>query len=172
MLKLLAFQTGNLVSIHELSNSLGIHREAVLNYIDPLEKAFVIFRLRGFSHNLRKEVVKMDKIYFYDIGIRNALIENFSSVHSRNDIGQLWENFLIAERRKKMEYQRLYANIYFWRTYSGAELDYLEERGGHLFGYGFKWRYGPKKAPSTWLETYDNASYQLINRDNFLEFVL
>lgn len=172
LLKLLAFQTGNLVSIHELSNSLGIHREAVLNYIDLLEKAFVIFRLSGFSHNLRKEVVKMDKIYFYDIGIRNALIENFSSVHSRNDIGQLWENFLIAERRKKMEYQRLYANIYFWRTYSGAELDYLEERGGHLFGYEFKWRSGPKKAPSTWLKTYDNASYQLINRDNFLEFVL
>lgn len=172
LLKLLAFQTGSLVSIHELSNSLGIHRDAVLNYIDLLEKAFVIFRLGGFSHNLRKEVVKMDKIFFYDLGIRNALIENFTPIHSRNDIGQLWENFLIAERRKKMEYQRLYANTYFWRTYTGAELDYLEERGGRLFGYEFKWKSVRKKAPSTWLATYDNALYQLINRDNFLEFVL
>ncbi len=172
LLKLLAFQTGNLVSIHELSNSLGIHRDAVLNYIDLLEKAFVIFRLGGFSYNLRKEVVKMDKIFFYDLGIRNALIENFAPVHSRNDIGQLWENFLIAERRKKMEYQRLYANTYFWRTYSGAELDYLEERGGQLFGFEFKWKSARGKAPAAWLETYDNASYQLVNRDNFLEFVL
>lgn len=172
LLKLLAFQTGNLVSIHELSNSLGIHRDAVLNYIDLLEKAFVIFRLGGFSRNLRKEVVKMDKIFFYDLGIRNALIENFTPIHSRNDIGQLWENFLIAERRKKMEYQRLYANTYFWRTYSGAELDYLEERGGQLFGFEFKWKSARRKAPAAWLETYDNASYQLVNRDNFLEFVL
>jgi predicted AAA+ superfamily ATPase len=172
LLKLLAFQTGSLVSIHELSNSLRIHRDAILNYIGLLEKAFVIFRLGAFSRNLRKEVVKMDKIFFYDLGIRNSLIENFTSLHLRNDAGQIWENFLIAERQKRMEYQRLYANTYFWRTYSGAELDYVEERGGRLFGYEFKWKSTRSKTPSTWLETYDNASFELINRENFLEFVL
>lgn len=172
LLKLLAYQIGNLVSIHELSNSLQIHRDAVLNYLDLLEKSFVIFRLGGFSRNLRKEVVKMDKIYFYDLGIRNALIENFSPLSSRKDIGQLWESFLIAERMKKNEYQKLYSNTYFWRTHTGAELDFVEEREGQLRGFEFKWKEAKSRAPGSWLETYDNASYQLVHRDNFLEFVL
>lgn len=172
LLKLLAYQVGNLVSIHELSNSLQIHRDAVLNYLDLLEKSFVIFRLGGFSRNLRKEVVKMDKIYFYDLGIRNALIENFSPLSSRTDTGQLWENFLIAERIKKIEYQKLYGNTYFWRTHTGAELDFVEERDGRLHGFEFKWKVAKSRAPTSWLETYDNASYQLVHRDNFLEFVL
>ncbi|MDV7401396.1 DUF4143 domain-containing protein, partial [Arthrospira platensis SPKY1] len=120
--------TGNLISVHELSNALQIHRDAVLNYLDLLQKAFVIFRIGGFSRNLRKEVVKMDKVYFYDLGVRNALIENFAPLSARSDTGQLWENFLIAERIKKMEYQGLHGNLYFWRTYTGAELDLVEER--------------------------------------------
>lgn len=172
LLKLLAYQIGSLVSIHELSNSLQIHRDAILNYIDLLEKTFVIFRLKGFSRNLRKEVVKMDKIYFYDLGIRNALIGNFTPLLSRRDTGQLWENFLIAERLKKLEYQQLYADSYFWRTYSGAELDYLEETSGQLLGYEFKWGSKRGRVPVTWLETYEQASYHLVNRDNFQEFVL
>lgn len=172
LLKLLAWQTGNLISVNELSNALQIHRDAVLNYLDLLQKAFVIFRIGGFSRNLRKEVVKMDKVYFYDLGVRNALIENFSPLSSRTDTGQLWENFLLTERIKKMEYQRLHGSLYFWRTYSGAELDLVEERDGRLHGFEFKWKSAKGKAPSSWLETYDTASYQLINRENFLEFVL
>lgn len=172
LLKLLAFQVGSQVSLHELGKSLEMSHETVNNYIDLLEKGFIIFRLGGFSRNLRKEVTKMTKIFFYDTGIRNMLIENFNPLDLRQDTGALWENFLVAERRKKLEYQRMYGSTYFWRTYSGAELDYVEERDGQLFGYEFKWKASKAKAPATWLETYGNASYQLVNRDNFLEFVL
>jgi predicted AAA+ superfamily ATPase len=114
----------------------------------------------------------MNKIYFFDLGIRNALIENYNDLTHRQDTGALWENFMIAERRKKMEYQRLYGNAYFWRTYSGAELDYVEERDGRLFGYEFKWTASKAKPPSLWLDTYKHADYQLMNRDNFGDFVL
>ncbi len=114
----------------------------------------------------------MDKIYFHDLGIRNALIENFNQLSFRQDTGQLWENFLLSERRKKMEYQRIYGSVYFWRTYSGAELDYVEERDGQLLGYEFKWKPQKRNAPATWLGTYSNSSYQLINRDNFTTFIL
>ncbi len=172
LLKLLAFQIGSEVSIHELAISLQVNRETVINYIDLLEKAFVIFKLSGFSRNLRKEVTSMDKIYFYDLGVRNALIENFNPLDSREDTGSMWENFLLVERRKKMEYERIFANIYFWRTYSGAELDYIEERDGNLYGFEFKWKPKKGKAPATWLETYQNASYQLINRESFTSFIL
>lgn len=172
LLKLLAFQTGSLVSLHELGKSLEMSHETVSHYIDLLEKGFIVFRLTGFNRNLRKEVNKMNKIYFYDTGIRNMLIENFNPLDLRHDTGALWENFLLVERLKKSEYQRLYSNKYFWRTYSGAELDYIEEREGRLFGFEFKWKKSKSKAPDTWLETYDNATYQRVNRDNFLDFVL
>ena len=171
LLRLLAFQIGNLVSIHELAITLQINRETVINYIDLLEKAFVIFRLSSFSRNLRKEIATMDKIYFYDLGIRNVLVENFNSIKIRQDVGQLWENFLLSERIKKMEYQRDYANRYFWRTHSGAELDYVEEKEGKLFGYEFKWKPKRVRTPKTWIETYDNASFKSINQENFMEFI-
>ena len=172
LLKLLAYQLGNLVSIHELATSLQINRETVINYIDLLEKAFVIFQLGSFQRNLRKEVTTMNKIYFFDTGVRNAIIENFSPVHLRNDVGALWENFLISERLKKSEYDGLYANRYFWCTHSGAELDYVEERNGKLIGYEFKWKSKSSRTPKTWLETYDNAEWHVLNRDNFYDFVL
>lgn len=172
LLKLLAFQIGNLVSIHELAITLQINRETVINYLDLLEKAFVVFRLPGFSRNLRKEVSSMDKIYFYDLGIRNALIENYNEVSLRQDRGALWENFLLVERLKKAEYEKIYANRYFWRTHSGPELDYIEERDGQLYGYEFKWSSKKARKPKTWLETYPNASFQLINRDNFAGFIV
>jgi len=171
LLKLLAFQIGNLISINELSNALQINRDTVIHYIELLEKAFVVFRLSGFSRNLRKEITKMDKIYFYDLGIRNALIENYNAIDIRNDTGQLWENFIMVERIKQMEYQQIYANQYFWRTHSGAELDYVEEMDGSLSGYEFKWKSGKGRISKTWLETYDNASAQIINKDNFVEFI-
>ncbi|MCC7464911.1 MAG: ATP-binding protein [Saprospiraceae bacterium] len=171
ILKMLAWQAGNLISINELANTLQINRDAVNNYIDLLEKAFVIFRLSGFSRNLRKEMVKMDKIYFYDLGVRNALIENYQPPATRQDIGQLWENFLMVERLKTSAYHFHHANRYFWRTQTGAELDYVEEYGGRLHGYEFKWGAKIARAPGTWTETYKEATYKCINTDNFMDFV-
>ncbi|MDX2283484.1 MAG: ATP-binding protein [Bacteroidia bacterium] len=171
LLKLLAWQTGSLVSVNELANALQISRDAVQHYLDLLEKSFVIFRLGGFSRNLRKEMTKMSKIYFYDLGVRNALIENFSSLSARTDAGQLWENFLIVERLKTSGYHFHYANRYFWRTQTGAELDYVEDFGGRLHGYEFKWGAKAAHAPAAWTEAYPDAAFQCINRSNFMDFV-
>lgn len=171
LLRMLALQVGSLVSLHELGQALEMSHNTVNDYIDILEKGFIIFRLSGFSRNLRKEITKMNKIYFYDLGIRNMLIGNFNALDSRTDVGPMWENFLLAERIKKMAYEPAFANIYFWRTYSGAELDYVEEAGGRLLGYEFKYNPRKTKAPASWLETYENASFQLVNRENFLDFV-
>ncbi len=172
LVRLLAYQIGATVSLNELGRQLEMSKETVARYIDLLEKAFIVFRLSGYSRNLRKEVVKMDKVYFYDLGVRNAVIDNFNALNARNDIGQMWENFLVAERMKHNAYRRHFANRYFWRTYTGAELDYLEESGGQLMGYEFKWAAKIAKAPKSWIETYPEASFQCINRENYLEFGL
>lgn len=171
ILKIIAFQIGSEVSIYEISRTIGIDDTTVARYIDLLEKSFVLFRLGGFNRNLRKEVSKMDKIYFYDLGIRNALIDNFKPLKDRNDVGALWENFLIAERFKYTEYTDKFLSRYFWRTHSGAEIDYVEESNGELAGYEFKWGSKKKSAPQTWLNTYSNASYTLLNRENYLTFI-
>ncbi|MBL7780092.1 MAG: ATP-binding protein [Saprospiraceae bacterium] len=172
LLKLLAFQVGSPVSLHEIGQSLEMSHETVSQYIDLLEKGFILFRLSGFSRNLRKEVSKMNKVYFCDLGIRNCLIENFNPLDLRTDIGPLWENFLVVERRKKVAYQRLYGNAYYWRTYSGAELDYVEERDGRLSGFEFKWKNNKTRPPATWLDTYPESSFEVVDRDNFLDFVV
>ncbi len=171
LLKLLAFQAGSLVSVHELAKSLELSHETINNYIDLLEKGFIIFRLGGFSRNLRKEISKMNKIYFFDNGIRNMLIDNFNSLEFRQDTGALWENFLVSERMKKKAYDHIYGDSWFWRTYTGAEVDYLEERDGKLPGFEFKWKASKTRAPKSWLETYPEATWQLINRENFIDFV-
>lgn len=172
LLQLLAFQAGSEVSLNEIANSLDINRATVENYIDLLEKAFVIFRLSAFSRNLRKEINKMDKIYFYDLGVRNALINNFNSIDIRNDNGALWENFLVVERLKNNNYQNRFAQSYFWRTYTGAELDYIEEQNGQLSGFEFKFSKKVNKAPKSWQENYVDASFQCINRSNYWDFIL
>lgn len=172
LLRLLAYQVGSEVSIHELSNTLSIQRDHVVHYIDLLEKAFVIFRLSGFSRNLRKEITRHDKIYFWDMGVRNSLIENFSPLNFRSDAGHLWENFLIVERIKNQSYRQKYSNRYFWRTYTGAELDYIEEQDGKLYGFEFKFSNKTAKPPQAWLETYPNASFQTVNREGYLDFLL
>jgi uncharacterized protein len=172
LVTLLAYQVGAEVSLNELSNKLGIARETVNNYIDLLEKTFVVFRLRSFSRNLRKEVVQHPKIYFYDLGIRNALIENFNPLQSRNDVGQLWENFLLIERIKTQLYHAESANRYFWRTYTGTELDYVEERNGQINGFEFKFGTRKANAPKIWLDTYETATFQFINQENYLDFLL
>ena len=171
LLKLLAFQVGSEVSCTELGGRLRLNQKTVRRYLDLLEKSFVLFRLDGFSRNLRKEVSKMSKYYFYDLGIRNALISNFNDLDTRNDVGQLWENFMVLERIKRNAYSGVSANYYFWRTYDQKEVDFIEERGGRLHGYEFKWRDNRKKPPREWLETYADATYEVITPDSYLHFV-
>lgn len=172
LLKLLAFQIGSEVSTKELADKLGLDAKTVKRYLDLLEKSFVILQLTGFSRNLRNEVTKMSKYYFYDLGIRNALIANFNTVDLRNDVGHLWENFAIMERIKANFYNGVYANYYFWRTYEQKEIDFIEERGGNLYGYEFKWTEDKVKAPKEWLETYTNASYAVITSTTYDDFLL
>ena len=172
LLSLLALQVGAPVSLNELGNTLQMSKDTVAHYLDLLEKAFVVFRLSGFSRNLRKEVVKMDKVYFYDLGIRNAILNNFSPLAARNDTGALWENFLVVERRKRNAYAPSPALPYYWRTYTGAELDYVEDFDGQLAGFEFKLSKKAPQAPASWVANYPGASYAGINRDNYLDFVL
>ncbi|MFH1454637.1 MAG: ATP-binding protein [Armatimonadota bacterium] len=171
LLRLLAFQIGSEVSLTELGQQLGIDYKTVSRYLDILEKAFVVYNLRGFSRNLRKEIAKKSKYYFYDNGIRNSIIANFNSLELRDDIGKLWENFLFIERIKKQTYKNIYSNNYFWRTWDQKEIDMIEEREGKLFGYEFKWSGKIPKAPKEWLETYSNAEFQVINKENYLDFI-
>lgn len=172
LLKLLAFQIGNLISIHELAINLQVNRDTVINYLDLLEKSFVIFRLRGLSRNLRKEITSMDKIYFFDLGVRNSIIENFNQLNYRTDLGALWENFLIVERIKRNEYHKDFSNTYFWRTHTGAELDYVEEKDGLLSGYEFKWNSRRQAAPKTWTDTYTHSTFKVVDRSNFMDFLI
>lgn len=171
LLRLLAYQIGSEVSLNEIAYTLDLDKETVARYIDLLEKSFVLFRLGGFNRNLRKEVSKMDKIYFYDLGIRNVLIDDFKVIKERNDIGQLWENFLIVERMKYLDYQEKYTSNFFWRTYTGAELDYIEEENSVLGAYEFKWGRKKKNVPASWLESYPNSKFNLINRENYIDFI-
>ena len=171
LLKLLAFQIGHEVSLNELANSLEISKHTISRYLDLLEKVFIIKKVGGFSRNLRNEITKTCRYYFLDNGIRNALINNFNHLGSRDDVGMLWENFMFAERLKRNTYKQLFANYYFWRTYSRQEIDFIEEYGGKLFGYEFTWGKKKKKPPKLWIETYQNASFSVINKDNFLELV-
>ncbi|MFH1553043.1 MAG: ATP-binding protein [Candidatus Omnitrophota bacterium] len=171
LLQLLAFQIGREVSYNELGSQLGMSKNTVDRYLELLEKAFVIFRLGGFSRNLRKEVSKNSRYYFYDVGIRNALINNFNPLSMRDDIGILWENYIIVERLKKQEYLCMQTNNYFWRTYDQKEIDFIEEYGGRLHGYEIKWSDKKTKIPKEWLETYEGSECCIITKDNYLEFI-
>lgn len=173
LLKLLAFQVGNEVSQSELSRSLGVDVKTVGRYLDLLEKAFVLYRLDGFSRNLRSEVTRNSKYYFYDNGIRNAVISQFNKLDQRDDVGALWENFIVMERIKFMAYSGDAANHYFWRTYSQQEVDWVEERGKQLDGYELKWSKNKKlKIPAEWARAYPKATYTVITPDNYQGFVL
>jgi len=172
ILKMIAFQIGQEVSLNEIGNNINLDLRTVEKYLDLLEKVFIIKRVYGFSRNLRKEVTKNCRFYFFDLGIRNAIINNFNQIQDRNDIGMLWENYLFMERLKRNHYKHNYSNIYFWRTYDRKEIDLIEEREGKLFGYEFKWGNKKIKPPKLWLETYGNAEYQVINQENYLDFIL
>ena len=171
LLILIAFQIGKEVSYSELATNLGINKATVERYLDLLEKVFVIINVRGFSRNLRSEVSKTSRYYFYDNGIRNALLNNFNAIYQRSDIGQLWENYLVSERLKCQEYRTIFSHNYFWRTYDQKEIDWLEEREGKLFAYEFKWNEKKVNCPKLFLETYPNSTFECINHANYLEFI-
>ncbi len=172
LLRLIAFQIGKEVSLDELAKQLGISRNTVERYLDLLSKVFVIYKLQGFSRNLRKEVTNSHKWYFFDNGIRNALIANFNTFNLRNDIGELWENYLLSERIKHQQYTGMVVNNYFWRTYQQQEIDWVEERGGEIFAYELKWKTDKKvKIPSAWKEAYPDSKFEVMSSDNYLDWI-
>ncbi len=172
LLEALALQVCSEVSYHELAQTVGVDSATVRRYIDLLEKAFVIFRLRSFSRNLRNELKKSRKIYFYDNGIRNAIINNFQSLELRTDQGALWENFLVSERQKYLHFHEIYTNRYFWRTKQQQEIDYLEDRDGQLHASEFKWNKQAKAHFSpTFLNAYPNSTTLTITPDNYTDWL-
>jgi len=175
LLRLIAYQVGSEVSHNELGTQLGLSKNTVARYLDLLEKSFVLFRLPPYYLNARKAISQKSKYYFYDNGIRNAVIDNFAPLSARQDVGALWENFLIVERLKKQSYTSLSANNFFWRTHDQQEVDWVEERGGRLHGFEFKWH--PKalaknKNKLAWQTNYPtHATFTTINRTNYLDFI-
>lgn len=173
LIQALAFQIGSEVSINELSQLTGLDNHTVDRYIQLLEKSFVIFQLQAFSRNLRNELKKSRKIYFYDNGIRNAVINQFAPFDLRQDVGALWENYLVSERMKKMSYKREYVKSYFWRTFAGQEIDFVEEKDGQIAIFEFKW--SPKVKPKfskSFTNEYLPEVAQVINSENFFDFIL
>lgn len=171
LLRLLAFQIGSEVSLTELGSSLGLNYKTIGKYLDLMEKSFILYNLRGYSRNLRKEITKKSKYYFYDNGVRNAIISNFNPLNLRDDVGKLWENFLVIERLKKQEYHQVFANNFFWRTWDKDEIDWIEEREGKLFGSEFKYSSGKIKGAEKFMAAYPNSEIKIITKDNYLDFV-
>ena len=167
LLKALALQVGSQVSVQELAQMLKVSALTIERYLDLLQKSFIIFKLPSYSSNLRNEIKKSKKYYFYDNGIRNALLNNFNPVSARPDAGALWENFCVVEMLKKAEYEQRFSNLYFWRTYDGAEIDLVEERNGEIFAYEFKWKPGRKaNLPRSFAEKYNVKSFEVVTPEN------
>lgn len=173
LLQALAYQVGSQVSNNELGNLCGLDSKTVEKYLNILEQTYVIFKLNSFSRNLRNELSSSKKIYFYDNGIRNALLSNFNQIEARTDIGALWENFLLSERIKYLNYNNKWVNSWFWRTKDQQEIDYLEETDGKLYAYEFKWKPNANVTfPKIFNTNYPNSIFQVINQDNFDTFLL
>jgi len=173
LLRLIAFQIGGEVSLEELGRQLSMSKNTVEKYLDLLSKVFVLHKVGGFSRNLRKEIAKTSRWYFYDNGLRNLLIANFNPIEVRDDIGKLWENYIVSERLKFQRYNKMIVNNFFWRTYDKQEIDWVEERGGRLYAYEFKWNPKRKaKVPKAWAETYENAEFEVINSENYLDWIV
>ena len=172
LVRALALQIGSEVSYNELSRTVGVDKATVESYIDLLEKCFVVFRLPAYSSNLHSEIKRGRKIYFYDNGIRNALLSNFAPLELRDDVGMLWENMMVSERIKRNSYSRSYAQMYFWRTQQQQEVDLIEEQDGRLTAFEFKWNTKKKaKLPKTFIDNYPNTDFKVISPDNYVEFV-
>lgn len=173
LVQTLAFQVGNEVSFHELGQLCGLDNQTVERYVDLLEKAFIVFRLGSLRRNLRNELKKSRKIYFYDNGLRNAIINNFNPMNLRADTGALWENFLVSERQKRLAYHEISVNRYFWRTHAQQEIDYIEERNGQLHAFEFKWNTTAKaRIPKTFTRAYPDSTGKIITPDNLQDFLL
>lgn len=172
LLRMIAFRIGSEISIESLGNDLQIGKNTVDKYLDLLSKVFIIHKVTGFSRNLDNEITKKSKWYFFDNGIRNALINNFNSMNLRNDHGQLWENYMISERLKFQEYSKQHAENYFWRTHTKQEIDWIEDKNGQLLATEFKWNQNKKsKVPASWAKGYPEAEYQVIDHENYLDFI-
>ena len=172
LLQLLAYQVGNEVSLEELGKQLGLSKNTVERYLDLLSKVFVIYKRSGYSKNLRKEIVKSHRWYFFDNGIRNAIINNYSPIVTRQDIGQLWENYVLSERMKHNEYSNNNVNSFFWRTYDQQEIDVIEEKNGSINAFEIKWKQDKIKTPVAFKKAYPDADFALINQNNYLNWVV
>lgn len=170
LLQLLALQIGQEVSVHELAVKLQCSRDTIINYLDILEKSFIIVRLRAYSRNQRNEIGKKQKIYFMDLGIRNSLVSRYQPINLRDDVGALWENFCVVERLKKLQVENISCQIYFWRNLAQREVDYVEEFNDSLNGYEFKWNKDKFIAPKDFLR-YKNSRVVLVNRKNYMDFL-
>ncbi len=171
LLRLIAFQIGEQVSYHELGKQLGISKNTVERYLELLAQVFILHKVEGFSRNLKKEITKSARWYFLDNGLLNAVISNFNALEARNDAGQLWENYMIAERLKVQEYKKMRSNNHFWKTYDQQEIDWVEERDGKLFGYDFKWSPKKFKTPPQWAKAYPEAYFEVVHPDNYFDFL-
>ena len=167
ILEALALQLGQEVSYNELSSLIGISKQTVENYIELFEKAFIVFKVTPYSRNLRKEIGKLRKIYFFDLGIRNYLIDSLKPLSIRNDVGPLWENFVVAEKKKESNFIGNTNKLYFWRTYDGQELDLLVEKDGKIDGFEIKWSKDKFRVPKAFGETYPNVKVSLVNKENY-----
>lgn len=174
LLKALALQIGNQVSYNEIGNLIGLDSKTVERYVDVLEKTYIVFRLNSFSRNLRNELKTVRKVYFWDMGIRNAVVGNLAQVENRADVGNLWENFVIAERLKQNMYKNSFAQSWFWRTRQQSEIDYIEEEDGHLLAFEFKWneRKGNVKCPDAFSKSYPEAMFKVVTPKNIEEFLI
>lgn len=171
LLRLIAFQIGHDVSYAELATNLNTHPNTVRRYLELLEKTFVIFPVMGFSRNLRKEYTKTPRYYFWDNGVRNVVISNFNALNLRDDVGNLWENYCVSERRKRNARFHVSANYFYWRTYDQKEIDSIEERDGELYGYEMKWGKTKAKAPKEFLTAYAGSTFSVIHKENYLDFI-
>ncbi len=171
LLRLIAFQIGKEVSLDELAKQLQISRNTVEKYLDLCTKVFILKKIGAFSSNLRKEITKSSRWYFWDLGVRNALINDFRPLALRNDKGELWENYLISERLKFLKYNKKIVETYFWRTYDQQEIDWLEHENGQIASYEFKWNENKARIPKAFATTYPEATFSIINKDNYLPFI-
>ena len=171
LLKLIAFQVGKEVSLLELSKQLEISKNTVKKYLDLLEKVYVLKQIKGFSKNLRKEITKSSRWYFWDNGIRNAVIGDFKNLSFRNDVGELWENYLMMERLKKNKYGRNYKETYFWRTYDQQEIDCIEVKNQEIEAFEFKWGNKKAKIPKAFADAYPESKFTVISKENYLDFI-
>lgn len=170
LLKMLAFRIGKEISIEGIGNALGMGKNTVASYLDLLQKVFIVYNIKGFTRNLDNEITKTSRYYFYDNGIRNAIINNFNSLSQRDDVGALWENFMFMERMKFQNYKNHHTTNYFWRTYTQQEIDLIEEKDGRIQAYEFKYSPGKNKPPGLWARTYPDTEYFEINNTNWIEF--